>query len=366
MLVMMLLTHLPTRLTSPVGQPFGYVSAAEGFVLLSAYVSGMVYSRLARKKGLRAMGKAFLLRALKVYWCHAATLIFLFTVVAAVGLRGEQPAVTDLMSFYLAKPVTALATGLLLIYTPPLLDILPLYLVFMLVTPWLLAYGIRKGWRRPLLISVIIWLLAQFGLGQWLYQGMALVTGLTVPIQETGSFVVLAWQLLWVVGLWMGSSRTDKQPRPFVFPRWIVNASAMLVVVSMVWRHIVGQVPFGDHMLLNLLFDKWQLGPLRLLNLFAMIVVVISFGPALAERIPRPRVLETLGAASLEVFCAHLMLVLLALAVFGADPWRRPWWGDALLLAVCFSLLYAVARFTLKSRHPKWPVDGTDPPPLRM
>lgn len=36
MLVLMTLTHLPTRLSSPLGQPFGFVSAAEGFVLLSA------------------------------------------------------------------------------------------------------------------------------------------------------------------------------------------------------------------------------------------------------------------------------------------------------------------------------------------
>ena len=44
MLVLMTLTHLPTRLTTPTGQPFGYVSAAEGFVLLSAFMAGMVYS----------------------------------------------------------------------------------------------------------------------------------------------------------------------------------------------------------------------------------------------------------------------------------------------------------------------------------
>ena len=31
MLVLMTLTHVPTRFSSPAGQPFGYVSAAEGF-----------------------------------------------------------------------------------------------------------------------------------------------------------------------------------------------------------------------------------------------------------------------------------------------------------------------------------------------
>ena len=47
MLVLMTLTHVPTRFSSPAGQPFGYVSAAEGFVLLSAFMAGSVYTRRA-------------------------------------------------------------------------------------------------------------------------------------------------------------------------------------------------------------------------------------------------------------------------------------------------------------------------------
>jgi hypothetical protein len=37
--------HAPAdAILDPVGQPFGYVSAAEGFVLLSAFVAGLVYT----------------------------------------------------------------------------------------------------------------------------------------------------------------------------------------------------------------------------------------------------------------------------------------------------------------------------------
>ena len=104
MLVLMTVTHLPTRLTDPLGQPFGFVSAAEGFVLLSAFVSGLVYSRIARTQGVESMRRAFWRRALKVYLSQAATLLFLFTVISAVGLRIDQPAVKNLLSFYLANP----------------------------------------------------------------------------------------------------------------------------------------------------------------------------------------------------------------------------------------------------------------------
>src|SRR5688572_18642907 len=145
MLVLMTLTHLPTRLTDPLGQPFGFVSAAEGFVLLSAYMAGLVYSRLAYRQGIEAMEFAFWKRAFKVYLIQAAILFFLFTVITAVGLRIDQPAVKHLVSFYLAQPLEGFVFGLLLVYEPALLDILPMYIFFLLLSPWVLAVGMRHG-----------------------------------------------------------------------------------------------------------------------------------------------------------------------------------------------------------------------------
>ncbi len=80
MLVLMTVTHLPTRLTDPLGQPFGFVSAAEGFVLLSAFVAGLVYQphRPCARVEVDAQ------RVLAAAWSRstsasAATLLFLFT-----------------------------------------------------------------------------------------------------------------------------------------------------------------------------------------------------------------------------------------------------------------------------------------------
>ena len=347
MLVLMTITHLPTRLSSPLGQPLGFVSAAEGFVLLSAYMAGLVYARVALNDGIESMRSAFWRRALKVYACHAALLLFLFTVIAAVGLRIDQPAVKDLMSFYLAHPHTALVAGLLLIYAPPLLDILPMYILFMLASPWVLAHAMRRGWGLVLASSLAAWLLTQFGLSRWLYDAMVALTGLTVPLNETGSFSPLSWQLLWVSGLWMGAKCTAEGAQAYVFPGWAVVLALLVAITGITWRHVVGQVPFGNDAPLNWLFDKWHLGPLRLLNLLALIMLTMRFGPWLAARLPRLPWLESLGAASLPVFCAHLMIVLLVLALFGSNPQERAWWVDAALLAACFAALYAVASVTL-------------------
>ncbi|MDB5930821.1 MAG: putative rane protein [Polaromonas sp.] len=354
MLVLMTITHLPTRLSSPLGQPFGFVSAAEGFVLLSAYMAGMVYGSLAQKNGIDAMRQAFWRRALKVYACHAATLLFLFTVIAAVGLRIDQPAVKDLMSYYLTHPLPALVAGLLLIYKPALLDILPMYILFMLASPWVLAHGLRRGWTGLLAASAGLWFLTQLGLRAWVYDASVKLAGLAVPFHETGAFAAFSWQLLWMLGLWMGASRSVPAPRPFTFARPVVWLAVAVALIGLVWRHSVGQGPFPGNEPLNLLlFDKWLLAPLRLFDLFALMVVTIRFGPALVRRLPRLRFLETLGAASLPVFCMQLVIVLLVLTFFGANPQLHPWWTDAAVIVASFAALYGVARLSLRLEKPR-------------
>ena len=362
MLVLMTVTHLPTRLTDPLGQPFGFVSAAEGFVLLSAFVSGLVYSRIARTQGVDSMRRAFWRRALKVYLSQAATLLFLFTVISAVGLRIDQPAVKNLLSFYLAHPREGFLYALLLVYEPALLDILPMYIFFMLLSPWVLAFGLRHGWTGVMVASASLWALAQFGLSEWLYGLAVRHTGLTVPFHEMGAFNAFAWQFLWFAGLWMGAGRNAPDAQPLRIPGWLVLLAAAAALYGFWWRHhgIHGQAPFGGDVELNLLFDKWQLGPLRLVNLAVLGIVAVRFGPALMRRIPRLHWLEDLGSASLPVFCAHLVAVLLVLAVYGDSQTARPWWGDVLLLAAVFAWLYGVARLTL------WWDDRQRPPLLPL
>ena len=344
MLVLMTLTHLPTRLSSPTGQPFGFVSAAEGFVLLSGFMAGLVYAGRERREGEAKMRAAFYRRVLKIYLCQAALLLFLFSVVAVIAVVAQEEAITGLLQYYLREPVHALVGSLLLVYSPPLLDILPLYILFMLVSPMILLHGLRHGWGGILALSIALWLGAQFKLGGWLYEAAASATPLSVPLEQTGAFDVLAWQFLWVMGLWLGAERSAQPAKPpLVFPRWMLWAAIAIAATGFAWRHTVGQVPFPGQANLNILFDKWQLAPLRMLNLFALLVLAIHYAPWMARHLPRPRWLETMGAASLPVFLAHLVAALLALALFGAPTPSRSWWIDILILVLSFGALYAVA-----------------------
>ena len=345
MLVLITVTHVPTHYSRWLTQPFGFVSAAEGFVFLSAFLVGAVYTRRAIEHGPAAMRSALWRRAGQIWLCQAGMLLFLFTVIANVGLRTNRQAIKNLISFYLEQPIDALWTGLALIYNPPLLDILPMYVLFMLASPVALTIGLQRGgWFLVIGVSMVLWLLAQFGLSQLTYNVIVRAVDLKVPLHQTGAFEMVAWQFMWILGMWMGSRR-EAVPAQRDFPGWLFAASLAIGIGCMVWRHAHGLAPFGSNRELNLLFDKWSLGPLRVLNFLALLVIVVRFGPWLAERV-RFTWLEALGRASLPVFCAQIVAVLVVLSAIGDKQGELPVWADTVLLAVVLLGLYGVALFS--------------------
>src|SRR5512132_649391 len=86
MLVLMTVTHLPTWFSAALGQPFGFVSAAEGFVFVSAFLVGSVYSRIARERGEAAMRRVLWRRTGKIYLAHAGVLLFLLWVLVPIAV----------------------------------------------------------------------------------------------------------------------------------------------------------------------------------------------------------------------------------------------------------------------------------------
>jgi hypothetical protein len=308
----MTLTHLPTHLSDFVNEPFGFVSAAEGFVFLSALLVARLYIRQAVEAG-SALRTKLWKRALRIYSYHLIVLAFVFTMAAAFAVMAHRLALTNLLNFYLAHPFPAIVGSLLLIYCPPLLDILPMYVIFLLITPFLLAIVARRGWKGILLGSGSVWLLAQFGLRAWAHDVVVYVTALQIPLQDTGSFNLFAWQIVWVTGLFIGAiSAQDLRSlrRP---PRFVYQVSALICIFFIGVRHHW----FGNHLTqqtLGMQLDKWQIGPLRVVNLVAFACIIYG----LRKLFTRLFLIEPfimLGNASLQVFCAHLAFVFVGLAL---------------------------------------------------
>jgi len=350
MLVLMTITHLPTWFSSHVGQPFGFVSAAEGFVFLSAYLVGSVYTGTARKHGYTAMRHAIWRRAAKVYAAQVALLLLLFWVLVPFALGHGAHAITDLASFYIERPHTGVVAALFLAYNPPLLDILPMYVLFLLLSPLLLEHGSRDGWGALLGLSAALWLLAQHDAGRDAYDWFSSLAAWPVPYNQTGAFAFLAWQLLWVAGLRAGSLHThavDAGETAKPWSRPVLWTATALAIAFFAWRHITGQVPFGEHGSLNALFDKWHLGPMRLLN-FAVLAILVVHGRRLLVALAEHSTIATMGRASLTVFAAHLVLCLVLLATGGeALDAQHVSMLDGALLAGTLVTLYAIARATL-------------------
>ena len=368
-LIWMTLTHLPTRFSDFVNQPFGFVSSAEGFVFLSALLVGRLYIRelLQNPEGVR---NRLWKRSLKLYGYHMLLLVFAFTVGATWAEHTHRVAITNLLNFYLNHPGTAIVGSVLLIYCPPLFDILPMYVLFLFLTPLMLSAAVRVGWKVMLAASTLIWALAQFGLRDLVHNWIVHATHLQIPLQETGAFNMFAWQAVWIAGLWLGASSARGTLPLARVPRWGIAISAAVCVFFVGVRHVW----FGPHLTeqsLGLLLDKWQIGPLRVLNIAAFMVVFYWLRKYIRAVVAREPFL-TLGKASLQVFCAHLFFVFAGLALLYGEVAQLHGMVALGLLVVTFVSLFLIAANEVRKNRAKKkqkPADskmphdaGTQPP----
>ena len=358
MLVGMALTHMPTRASSYSNQILGFVSWAEGFVLISALLAGRVYGAHLRQRSLGALVKKLWRRSAMLYGYHLALLGVAFTMGASIAVQTHQPALQGLLDFYLMHRALAAASSALLLYCPPLLDILPMYIVFLLLTPVILAVGQRKGWKFVLAPSALLWLAAQFGLRRAIHGLLVEHTGFPIPIQNLGAFDLFAWQVLWTFGLYLGAGGATPLLRWFR-SRWTTGVSVLVATMFLVLRYQL--IPYFvahpiDQGMMWVFFDKWQLGALRLLNFAALGLLFTALQPYVARHLARtPLVL--LGKHSLEVFCAHVLFCFAALSLVG-DGAAAPWSYQVAIVVIALSGMYAVAvwRAHPRNQDPRTPV----------
>lgn len=346
-LIWMTLTHLPTHFSDFVNDTFGYVSSAEGFVFLSALLVGRIYMRrlVQDETGVRAQ---LWKRSLKIYGYHLLMLVLAFTVAAEFAVKTHHAAIYNLLNFYIAHPFVAGIGSVLLLYCPPLLDILPMYIIFLFLTPLLLSAAVRLEWKRLLAASGLIWLLAQFGLRDIVHNFVVGITHLPIPLQETGAFNLFAWQAVWIAGLWIGAkSATGDMPFRRI-PNWGVMVAAAVCLFFICVRY--GWL--GPHLVqqsLGMQLDKWQIGPLRVLNLIAFSIVAYSLRKYVWLLVSREPLL-TLGKASLHVFCAHVFFVFIGLSLLYGEVEQLHGPTALGLLTITFASLILVAANQMRRR----------------
>ncbi len=272
MLVWITCTHLPTVASTYVNQPFGFVSAAEGFIFLSALFTGRIYYRLAQHDGYRPMTLKLWARTVRLYLYHALLLAFVFLVAVPIASRGNRPGLHNLLDFYFdAGARRAVVEAFLLIYRPPLLDILPMYIIFLVFTSAALLITRRIPWKYILGTGFVIWTMAQFGFRAHEHALISKIIPTHIPLNEMGSFDLWAWQFLWIVGIYLGvrwgrgDLDIDAWSKRLMIPSIIVTSALFELRRALNNGQDLG--PF------EAIFDKWHLGPVRLLNFAAVAVV---------------------------------------------------------------------------------------------
>ena len=357
----MTLTHLPTKASIVSNQTFGFVSGAEGFIFLAAFMVGQIQFRREQSRGEAATLRDLAKRTARVYAYHCGLLAIAFTVFAPIAVELHRPAVQNLLSFYLKSPKQAALAAALLQYRPSLLDILPLYVIFMALTPLARRIARQWGWEPVIYVGFIIWVAAQFGLRSFIFRSFT-PFGIPVPFDSTGAFDIYGWQLLWIVGLALGSLNADRlagvsktqAERAEGIPRWLIRLSFAVAGTFLVLRYSPAD-HWIDPNLLGWLIDKWHLGPARVINFSAIAILLVQYGSRITRfKIFRP--LASLGQASIEVFCVHVLCCLAGDSLsFTPDP-DLSWPVQAALLTVTIAALFLTAhasRLWKESRRPR-------------
>jgi hypothetical protein len=303
-------------------------------------------------------------RTLRLYLYHALLLAFVFLVAVPIASRGNRPGLHNLLDFYFdAGARRAVTEAFLLIYRPPLLDILPMYIIFLVFTSAALLITRRIEWKYVLGTGFVIWGMAQFGFRAEEHALVSKIIPTHIPLNEMGSFDLWAWQFLWIVGIYLGvrwgrgDLNIDAWAKRLMIPSIIV-ASALFELR----RALNNGQDLGPF---EALFDKWHLGPVRLMNFAAVAVLLILLQPILKPLAFRP--LVWLGQASLQVFCVHLLFVFAGLTLLGNASMLSSA-KQAALLTVTFTAMLITAKLFSKTeakqeRQPKPTPTGEAPPP---
>jgi hypothetical protein len=288
-----------------------------------------------------------------LYGYHALLLAFAFLVAVPIASHGNRPGLHNLLDFYfMVGAKQSITEAALLIYRPPLLDILPMYIIFLMFTSAGLLLSRKIGWKPILWAAFALWVLAQFGLRDIAYAFLMRFIPIRIPLHEMGSFDLWAWQFLWISGVWLGVRWAQNDlPIESWAKRVVIPATLITVACFLMRRAIEHGLQLGAS---EFLFDKWHLGPVRLLDFTAVAALLIVSQSVLKPLAVRPLVM--LGQSSLQVFCVHLLCCFAGLTLLG-NASLPSGWQQVALLSGTFAAMLATAKLFSKSeaKHERQP-----------
>ncbi|OUJ73807.1 OpgC family protein [Hymenobacter crusticola] len=289
---------------------FGWVSGAEGFVFLSGLTAGLIYTYKFLEKGNAFVLDTSFRRVQKIYTNHILLLLFAFAMVLAFTFFVSSDWMTrywmSTYPFFFAEPAKAIVLGLLLLYQPTYLDILPMYAVFILFVPFLVKSLQKKAMWLVLLVSFLLYVV---GSASSFYPFLDNI--IQSPLLKMRYFNLLCWQFLFVIGLVSGFLFYHGKTKEWQRNKYLFGLAICVSVLFFGLKNAHVEIAGIN---LEYLTDKANLGPLRLLNFLAL-CYTLTFIASKKGNWFASRPICYLGRNSLEVFTLHIALIIVFMPI---------------------------------------------------
>jgi hypothetical protein len=303
-------------------EAIGAISAAEGFILLSGIIIGLVYHKRIQQDGLRQSQSKLIQRAFQIYLVALITNLIVyflqwFPKIDLSVLTSYTDVTTGIVySLYGSNPsvITFIGNILLLTYGPGQINILGLYIALLAVTPTIL-WLLQKN--QPFVVVGMSWLLYAFN---------AVHPTRALPFQSENAFPVLAWQILFVHGVLAGYYRHKVRS---ILAGWtgciililafILFLACCFFAINNPWYDIpvlprLALIPETTYYwIYSNFFGRTPLEIGRVINTFAVIGIlylVLTFCWIPCQRIAG-WLCVPLGQATLYIFIIHILFVLM-------------------------------------------------------
>jgi hypothetical protein len=286
---------------------FGFSDATEVFVFCSGMASASAFGRLFDTAGFWLASARVAQRVWQVYWSHVG--VFLASVLVLIAADkllctdGHIRAASSLNEFLSRDPGQALFGYLTLTYLPPRFDILPMYIVILVMMPLVMAMA------RLHLAAV-----AAFVVGVW-------AIGVTGHLQlpgdprtgDTWFFHPFGWQLIFFTGF--GVMR-GWLPTPPVERRFVWLAVAIVIVsFPLAWWPLIDSSPALTQLRTAIapLIDKNLFGPLRYVHFLAVAYLAYVAAGEGGSRLSGPlaAIVVKVGQQTLAVFMTGMVLAMI-------------------------------------------------------
>ena len=274
-------------------------------MFISGYLAGFIYGPIIGIGYLLAATKRLWTRVGQMYVAHIMLFLLFTAQIARTVRRFDNPMYEDEFNVhsFLEHPDVLIGQALTLRYKPVNLDVLPLYISLIAVSPLILWCLMRRP-NLTLAGSAILYVLAR-----WFDLNLA-----SYPPGTTWYFNPFAWQLMFVFGAWCGVGGAAKLK--FIIQSRVALALAIAWIlfaflIVMTW-HVAFLESLVPKWMIKAIYpiDKSDLDMLRFTHFLALALVVARYLPRhwapLSSKWLRPLIL--CGRHSLPIFCFSVFL----------------------------------------------------------